>query len=258
MSVKRLNYFYGQFLKEKDFKDEQNYHIEALSMHNRNLHSWGIVSGLDVNFTPDKKHVIIEEGMAIDIDGRQIILDEKMDMDLSTSSAAIIFLTISYNNIESDQVEENGIKGFTRILEKPALEFGSSMPADPSKNLFLAKIKLNQDKMGISLQKSERKTIMISGDHIKDKSIALSKIKTKNVVSVNGTISPKSDKAVAKETSESHRFFLTSIIPTSQGILEWRWQTEFNKDKLSYILMLKNLSDKDVAYEIKYYDLSEK
>ncbi len=258
MSVKRLNYFFGQFLKEKDFKDEQNYHIEALSMHNRNLHSWGIVSGLDVNFTPDKKHVIVEEGMAIDEAGRQIILDRKKNLNLSKSSATIIYLTISHHKTESDLVEENGIKGFSRISEEPLFEFGSSMPADPSKNLFLAKITLNQERIGISLQKGERKTIMIPGDNIRDKSITLSKIKTRNVVSVNGTIAPKSDEAVAKEPSESHRFFLTSIIPTSPGTLEWRWQTEFNKNKISYILMLKNLSDKDVAYEIKYYDLSEK
>lgn len=258
MSVKRLNYFYGQFLKEKDFKDEQNYHMEALMMHNRNLHSWGIVSGLDVKFAADKTHVIVEEGMAIDETGRQIILDEKKELDLSKSAAATIYLTISHNNTESDQVEENGIKGFTRISEEPLFEFGSSMPAHPSKNLFIAKITLNPEGIGISLKKSDRRIIMISGDHIRDKSIALSKIKTRNVVSVNGTIAPKSDKAVAKETSDSHRFFLTSIIPTSPGTLEWRWQTEFNKDKISYILMLKNSSDKDVAYEIKYYDLSEK
>lgn len=51
MSVKRLNYFNGQFLKEKDFQEEQSYHRENQRLHNKNLHSWGIVEGLELSFS---------------------------------------------------------------------------------------------------------------------------------------------------------------------------------------------------------------
>jgi hypothetical protein len=320
MSIKKLNYFTGQFLKVEDFRDEQRYHIEALSKHNKYLHSWGIVSGLDVSFIEGKKHVIVDKGMAIDETGRQIILEDAIDIDLSTSTAPILYLTISYKEIEIDPVEETGIKGNTRISEEPVIELNTKMPHEPSMKLFLAKITLDPDnKTVVSIDTKKRKKIGISGDfevnsivfilpkiadkwpkikgkdgskphleiesentsitgnldvagtlnanlganivstdQVKDKSIPLSKIKTRNVVSVSGTIAANSNEAVAKETSDSHRFFMTSVIPLSPGSLEWRWNTEKKKDKLSYILMLRNTSDKNVDYEIKYYDLSDK
>ena len=46
--VKRLNYYNSQFLKENDFNDEQLYHNQMRRFHNRALHTWGIVEGLEV------------------------------------------------------------------------------------------------------------------------------------------------------------------------------------------------------------------
>ncbi len=49
---KRLNYFYGQMLGAADFQAEQNYFREKLKLHNRCLHGYGTVCGLEVEPLP--------------------------------------------------------------------------------------------------------------------------------------------------------------------------------------------------------------
>ena len=46
--LKRLNYFYGQLLGARDFQTEQEYFREKLRLHNRCLHGYGVVCGLEV------------------------------------------------------------------------------------------------------------------------------------------------------------------------------------------------------------------
>lgn len=45
----RLKYFYGQMLGQHDFQTEQDYFREKLRLHNRCLHGYGTVCGLEVN-----------------------------------------------------------------------------------------------------------------------------------------------------------------------------------------------------------------
>ncbi len=322
MSIKRLNYFTGQFLKEKDFKDEQVYHTNALSMHNKNLHTWGIASGFDVSFIQGKKHVIVDSGMAIDKNGKQIILEEAREIDLSKAAATILYLTISYKEIEIDPTEETGVKGNTRISEDPLIEFDKSMPDDTSMKIFLAKVTLNpENKMIQAVDLKDRKYTGFSGDieaksiafslpidhgkwpkikgvdgsnpgleiasqntsltgnlnvagklkgkldkdivgtdQIADKSVPISKIKAV-FRSGSGSISANSEDRVQKiiEPSKTHRFFVTSVIPkTPDSSIEWRWQVEHARNQLSYVLVVKNLSDKTIEYDFKFYDILEK
>ncbi len=94
---------------------------------------------------------------------------------------------------------------------------------------------------------------------IKNESITVSKIKSNlNVVSIKGTIDAMDEKAVAVEGSKTHLFLITSVIPTTPGQIEWKWLTEYKNDYLSYVLMVRNLSDKTVIYDIRYFDISEK
>lgn len=44
----RLNFFYGQMLGAADFRSEQAYFREKLKLHNRCLHGYGVVCGLEV------------------------------------------------------------------------------------------------------------------------------------------------------------------------------------------------------------------
>jgi DNA-binding beta-propeller fold protein YncE len=81
-----LNYFTGQFLTERDFCDEQTYHIGKHRQHNRYLHGWGTVCGLRVVQHPAPecrdRFVIIEPGLALDCCGREIVVQEEVCVEL--------------------------------------------------------------------------------------------------------------------------------------------------------------------------------
>lgn len=67
---KRVNYFQGMMLVDQDFKDDQTYHRRMRHNHNLELHTWGVVRGLEV--TIDRTVVTVAEGLAIDASGKEI------------------------------------------------------------------------------------------------------------------------------------------------------------------------------------------
>jgi hypothetical protein len=320
---KRLNYFTGQLLNETDFKDEQQYHVNAARSHNKNLHTWGIAQGLNVEKI-GKKNVTVSMGMAIDNLGRQMILDHLEEIDLSTSTAPALYLTISYGERETDSKEENGEKGYTRITEEPVIEYDQNKPDEPSMKIILAKLIFDREKDVLeSIDLEDRKHSGNVGGDIEAKSIVFSlpvelepdklpKIRgvngyspgieiisentsLKGNLNISGTITGKLDqnmvaidqiakgsvpiskmktlenkgsgeigaKSKAKveftEPSTKHRFFVTSVIPkTPDSNIQWWWEVEREKDQFSYVLVVKNLSDKKIDVEFKYYELLER
>lgn len=50
----RLKYFYGQLLGARDFQIEQSYFREKLKLHNRCLHGYGVVCGLELTADPPR------------------------------------------------------------------------------------------------------------------------------------------------------------------------------------------------------------
>ena len=102
MAIKRLHYFDHQFLVQKDFTDEQNYHLEMRRRLNRRLYTFGIAEGLEV-VKRDNKSVTVRPGMAIDGLGQEMIVEADQVVDLSQFSAnTIVFITIAYQERESD------------------------------------------------------------------------------------------------------------------------------------------------------------
>ena len=83
MSVKRLNYFTHQFLREQDFKDEQDYHVAMRRRHNRIFHDWGVAEGLEVQKT-EERSITINPGTAVDREGREIVLLNSVIRDLGS------------------------------------------------------------------------------------------------------------------------------------------------------------------------------
>ena len=84
MSIKRLNYFNHQFLEEKDFRDEQQYHLEMRRRLNRSLHIWGIAEGLEVARSGNRE-VTVAPGFAIDREGRELVVVTPIARDIGSS-----------------------------------------------------------------------------------------------------------------------------------------------------------------------------
>ena len=73
----RNHYFYGKLLTVRDFEEEQKYFNDKRRLTNLLLHGSGVVAGLDI-IKIDDKTISVEAGLAVDYQGREIIVPESM------------------------------------------------------------------------------------------------------------------------------------------------------------------------------------
>lgn len=99
----RNNFFAGKLLTVADLELEQNYFRSKLRLHNRALHGFGIVSGLEVGVSPRRNELLVSAGLALDCAGNEIVVPEPLAQPLpSPKSESSIFLTIHYHEIKTD------------------------------------------------------------------------------------------------------------------------------------------------------------
>jgi hypothetical protein len=99
--MKRVRYFDGILLSTTDLQAEQQYLREKQKMHNRCLHGFGVVCGLDVSIF--KGVIRISPGLALSCTGDEITLDERVEAPLpQTKNNA--YLTIRYQERDTDPV----------------------------------------------------------------------------------------------------------------------------------------------------------
>jgi hypothetical protein len=145
VAIKRLKYFTHQFLGEKDFMEEQAYHIHMRRLHNRSIHGWGIVEGLQVSKRGDRE-IAIEPGVAIDREGREIILENPIARDLSSfDHGSHTYITIAYQDEESDRYSSGGIEGHSRVTELPVIGERKHEPPRDGAALILARVRINEN-----------------------------------------------------------------------------------------------------------------
>jgi hypothetical protein len=132
MAIKRLHYYNQQFLVESDFTDEQTYHLDMRRRLSRVLHTFGIGEGLEVQRTAANRQVTVKAGTAIDASGREIVLDADQVVDLGDLTAfppsATVFITIAYQEAQTDDSTATGAPGKTRVTEAPAVQATTTAP----------------------------------------------------------------------------------------------------------------------------------
>lgn len=146
MSMKRLNYFTHQLLREQDFKAEQAYQIAMRRRHNRLFHSWGVAEGLDVQ-KKDDRSIIINPGTAIDNEGKEIVLESSVVRDLSTFNRnSETYVTIGYHESwdEEDHQTTGGVEGYSRVTEVPEILERRHQPRNDVSVVTLARVQLNE------------------------------------------------------------------------------------------------------------------
>jgi hypothetical protein len=97
----RTNYFLGQVLGVDDFRREQDYLIARLRRHNRLVLGWGVASGLGVTVSGSTVHV--DAGLAIDCEGNEVELIERVSVDLS-SAPSPCFVGVAFTEIPRSPV----------------------------------------------------------------------------------------------------------------------------------------------------------
>lgn len=138
--TKRMNYFDRQFLREQDFRDEQDYHINRRRLLNAWLHNSGVVDGLEVKLDNDR--VTVCHGWAIDSEGREILFPEDETLQVKDS----MVICISYKETLTDKSQDPGITGFTRVDESGELQLLTDEPDSDSTDLVpLARVECDAD-----------------------------------------------------------------------------------------------------------------
>src|SRR5262245_7921883 len=169
--LERLNYYNGQRLEANDLKLEQEYHIRVRRRLNKYLLSTGIAEGLEVRREVDDKgqstnSVIVSPGLALDAEGREIILLEEERAPVIGQPSKIDgevqgnYLTIQYRE-ETEAEEQGGCtpqpnghdksagrlagRGPTRLRAKPILGWSDILPHESSGKILLGQVELNEN-----------------------------------------------------------------------------------------------------------------
>ncbi|HLN63065.1 MAG TPA: Ig-like domain-containing protein [Symbiobacteriaceae bacterium] len=116
-SFERNHYFYGKLMTARDFRTEQEYHREKQWLHTRLVHDFGVVGGLKVRSAGDVSNpwrLLLEPGLAVDSEGREIVVAEPFEFDLSrlmyqyglnpSEIKKPVYLTLSYRECEAEPV----------------------------------------------------------------------------------------------------------------------------------------------------------
>lgn len=144
--IKRMHYFNRQFLREADFIAEQEYHMNQRRLHNKELHMWGVSSGLALSFLSGASKADISAGVAFDEEGHEIVLAAAAQTaDLSAYQGKTLYITISYSETGSDYTSEGLPSGTmpTRSLEAPLIEVSEIAPSSPGLKLVLGRVTLD-------------------------------------------------------------------------------------------------------------------
>jgi hypothetical protein len=146
----RLNYFKGFFTTAGDWTAEQNYHIEKRKLHNRRLHSPGVVQGEGLEMALEARgglQITLLPGVAIDGEGNEICVTDPMTFVVDPAAFALpatVFIGIRYTEAPSHLVENTEIpqySGYTRVSESYTL-VRSAVKPDNKAVIELGRIQL--------------------------------------------------------------------------------------------------------------------
>lgn len=136
----RNKYFYGKLLTVRDLQLEQKYVNDKRRLINRLLHGAGIVCGLNVVYVDDQT-ISIENGLALDYGGREIVVDrptiKKLPMidgfDKITDQTSA-YLCIAYNEEEKEPVHSiaNSSMNYEEVGEFNRYKEGYNLYLNPN------------------------------------------------------------------------------------------------------------------------------
>lgn len=151
---KRINFFKGFLTTEKDWNDAERYHIDKRRLHNRMLHSPGIVYGSagDLRVTARARgdlSVEVQPGYAIDGMGNDLMIHDATIRNISLEELKLpqtIYIVLRYYEELTDFIaykENLEYKGHRRVLESCKVELSQTEP-DISREVELARIHLEK------------------------------------------------------------------------------------------------------------------
>ena len=122
-SLERARYFIGKVMSVEDLQQEQSYLLNRMRRHNRFLHGWGVVAGLEVSISKGNE-VVVAAGLAIDCAGNEIAVPEPVRVPIGATDGTL-YVAIRYQELAvrplpaSEGAEFSGIRegAETSLLE---------------------------------------------------------------------------------------------------------------------------------------------
>jgi hypothetical protein len=151
---KRINFFKGFLTTEKDWNDAERYHIDKRRLHNRMLHSPGIVQGYsgELRVTARARgdlSVEVQPGYAIDGIGNDLMIYDATIRNINLEEFKLpqtIYIVLRYYEELTDFIaykENLEYKGHRRVLESCKVELSQTEP-DIMREVELARIHLEK------------------------------------------------------------------------------------------------------------------
>ena len=134
---KRINFFKGFLTTEKDWNDAERYHIDKRRLHNKMMHSAGIVYGFsgDLRVTARARgdlSVEVQTGYAIDGMGNDLMIFDATIRNINLEEFKLpqtIYIVLRYYEELTDFIaykENLEYKGHRRVLESCKVELSQT------------------------------------------------------------------------------------------------------------------------------------
>src|SRR5258705_11937544 len=151
---KRINFFKGLLTTEKDWNDAERYHIDKRRLHNRMLHSAGIVYGFagDLRVNARARGDVsaeVQPGYAIDGMGNDLMLFDATIRNIHLEEFRLpqaVYIVLRYYAEVTDFIaykENLEHKGHRRVLESCRVELSQTEP-DIMREVELARVYLEK------------------------------------------------------------------------------------------------------------------
>jgi hypothetical protein len=151
---KRINFFKGFLTTEKDWNDAERYHIDKRRLHNRMLHSAGIVYGFAGDLKVNARargdlSVEVQPGYAIDGAGNDLMIFDATIRNINLEEFRLpqtIYVVLRYYEELTDFIaykENLEYKGHRRVLESCRVELSQTEP-DIMREVELARVYLEK------------------------------------------------------------------------------------------------------------------
>src|SRR5258706_4150564 len=151
---KRINFFKGFLTTEKDWNDAERYHIDKRRLHNKMLHSSGIVYGYAMDLKVSARargdlSVEVQPGYAIDGMGNDLMIYDAAIRNINLEEFRLpqtVYIVLRYYEELTDFIaykENLEYKGHRRVLESCKVELSQTEP-DIGREVELARVYLEK------------------------------------------------------------------------------------------------------------------
>jgi hypothetical protein len=168
VEFKHMNFFTGFFTTAQDWNDGQQYHLEKRKLHNRTMHTPGIVRGEknELQVLPRGGLLLeVQPGAGLDGLGREIYVGQPQELSIGDGLTGTVYIAIQFAHHDSDYVkneQEPLYSGYTRVTETFSIQARSSVP-DNETWLELARIDLGTGLTEITGADIDRSQVLWAG-----------------------------------------------------------------------------------------------